>query len=250
MNKTDLTRAMRPKKGDPSGRPADQVSTGTGRWRGRLRRSRRAIVGVLLGVLFVGGLIYTDVEWDSQPIYGSVEAVPAMPVAVVFGAGVHNAVVDDRVLTAVDLYKAGKVRKLLMTGDNGRTGYDEPGAMRATAVAAGVPAQDVVCDFAGFRTYDSLYRARDIFGVHRAVLVTQRYHLPRALYLGRRLGLTVVGLDAAKHSYGSAQRWWDLREVAAVETAWLDVNLTHRRPKFLGPKEPLLEGSSDGSEPG
>lgn len=198
----------------------------------------------------LGAFVYAAVQRDRRPIYASAGAVPTMPAAIVFGAGVHNAVVDDRVLTAVELYKVGKVRKLLMTGDNGHEGYDEPTAMKETAVAAGVPAGDVVCDFAGFRTYDSLYRARDVFGVRRAVLVTQRYHLPRALYLGRRLGLTVVGLDAARHSYGSAQRWWDLREVVAVETAWVDVNVTHRRPKFLGPKEPLFGGPTDGREPG
>lgn len=219
-------------KGDRAGRP-DKGS------RTRGRRVGRWVLGAVSVAVVLGALVYADVQRDSRPIYGDVGAVPEMPVAVVFGAGIRNAVVDDRVVSAVALYKAGKVRKLLMKGDNGRAGYDEPTAMRDTAIAAGVPAGDVVCDYAGFRTYDSLYRAREIFGVHQAVLVTQRYHLPRALYLARRLGLTVVGLDAARHSYGSAQRWWDLSEVAAVETAWLDVNVRHRRPKFLGPKEPL-----------
>ena len=214
--------------------------------RSRVKRLRRWTLVAGLAALAAGALVYADVRRDARPIYTDAGAVPAMPVAVVFGAGIGNAVVHDRVLSAVDLYKAGKVRKLLMTGDNGRVGYDEPTAMKATAVAAGVPAANVVCDYAGFRTYDSLYRARDIFGVRQAVLVTQRYHLPRALYLGRRLGLDVVGLDAARHSYGSAQRWWDLREVVAVETAWLDVNVTHRRPKFLGPKEPLFGRPTDG----
>lgn len=212
----------------------------------RARRAGRFVLGGVSVALILGAFVYSSVERDSHPIYRSAGNVPAMPVAVVFGAGIRNEVIDDRVQTAVDLYKAGKVRKLLMTGDNGRVGYDEPTAMKATAVAAGVPASDVVCDFAGFRTYDSLYRAREIFGVHQAVLVTQRYHLPRALYLGRRLGLDVVGMDAARHSYGIAQRWWDLREVAAVEAAWLDVNVTHRPPKFLGPKEPMFGGPTHG----
>jgi SanA protein len=139
----------------------------------------------------------------------------------------------------VQLYKCGKVQKLLMTGDNSQLNYDEPEAMKAAAVAAGVPARDVVCDYAGFRTYDSLYRARDVFDVHQAVLVTQAYHLPRAIFLARRLGLTVVGMDAALRDYGASQSWFNLRELAAVETAWLDV-LTHRKPKFLGKKEPLF----------
>lgn len=215
-------------------------------WVRCVRRVRRFAGLALLAATVLCVSVYAAVERDRVPIYTDACAVPVMPVAIVFGAGIHNAVVDDRVRTAVDLFKAGKVRKLLMTGDNGREGYDEPGAMRATAIAAGVPAGDVVCDYAGFRTYDSLYRAREIFGVRQAVLVTQRYHLPRALYLGRRMGLAVVGLDAARHSYGSAQTWWDLREVAAVETAWLDVNITHRRPKFLGPKEPLFSGTTNG----
>lgn len=183
--------------------------------------------------------IYADVHRDSMPIYQRAEDVPKMPVAIVFGAGVGTPVLKDRVHTAVMLYKAGRVQKLLMTGDNGQLNYDEPEAMKALAVAAGIPAADVVCDYAGFRTYDSIYRARDIFDVRSAVLVTQAYHLPRAIFLARRLGLTVVGLDAALRDYGEAQSWFNLRELAAVETAWLDV-LTHRKPRFLGKKEPLF----------
>ena len=183
--------------------------------------------------------MYADVERQGRPIYNNADTAPYMPVAIVFGAGIKNAVIDDRVQTGVSLYKAGRVRKILMTGDNGRIDYNEPDAMKVEAVAAGVSAGDIVCDYAGFRTYDSLYRARDIFGVSRAALVTQSYHLPRALFLARRLGISVIGVDAARHSYGSAQRWFSLREIAAVETAWLDADVFHRRPKFLGPREPI-----------
>jgi SanA protein len=125
-----------------------------------------------------------------------------------------------------------------MTGDNGHINYNEPMAMKRVAVADGVPAQDIACDFAGFRTYDSLYRARDIFDVQNAVLVTQRYHLPRAIFLAEKLGLKVVGVDAGRHSY-VRQSWYDLREIAAAEAAWLDV-ITARQPKYLGKKEPLF----------
>lgn len=221
-----------------------------GSQRERWRRGGRILLGVLGVAVASACLIYADVRREGRPVYLDVRAVPTMPVAIVFGAGIGNAVINDRVETGIALYKAGKVRKLLMTGDNGRVGYDEPGAMKAQAVTAGVPTEDVVCDYAGFRTYDSLYRARDVFGVHRAVLVTQGYHLPRALFLARRLGLTTVGMDAARHSYGGAQRWWDLREIGAVETAWLDVSLRHRRPKFLGPKEPLFGRSANDAKPG
>ena len=127
---------------------------------------------------------------------------------------------------------------MLLTGDNSRDDYNEPEQMREMALADGVPDKDIVVDDAGFRTYDSLYRARDIFGVHQAILVTQRYHLPRALFLGRHLGMNVVGMDATRRSY-VGQSWFNVREVLAVETAWLDIN-THRRPKFLGRREPIF----------
>ncbi len=199
---------------------------------------KRSIAAAAALAALMGFAVYQNVQSAGTPIYYAAKDAPVLPVAIVFGAGLDNPVIDDRVQAGVDLYKAGKVRALLLTGDNGRVGYDEPGAMRDRAVAAGVPARAIACDDAGFRTYDSLYRARAIFGVRRAILVTQKYHLPRALYLGRQLGMSVVGIDAARHSYGSAQRWFSLREVAADEAAWWDVHL-HRRPKFLGPREAL-----------
>lgn len=183
--------------------------------------------------------VYYQVEGHDDVIYSKVEDVPVTPAAIVFGAGIDSPEVHDRVRTACALYKEGKVSKLLMTGDNGHITYNEPEAMRQEAIRLGVPADNVVCDYAGFRTYDSIYRAREIFGLDKAVLVTQRYHLPRAIYLARSLGLDVVGFDASKQSYGSIQTWYDLREVGAAQAAWLDV-VTGRKPKFLGKKEPLF----------
>ena len=202
------------------------------------RRCQRRVVWGLLITLGLGlALIFLNVHSYGRLTCPSVAAAPAKPVAIVFGA--VSIVVTDRVATGVELYKAGKVRKLLLTGDNSRDGYNEPAAMRQEALAMGVPAQDIVCDYAGFRTYDSLYRARDIFGVRSAILVTQGYHLPRALFLGRKLGLDVVGVDAAKRTYGG-ELGFDLREVAATEVAWVQATVTHPRPKFLGKPEPLF----------
>jgi SanA protein len=188
--------------------------------------------------LLAMALIYWTVEGNQHGIFSKVDDVPAMPAAIVFGAGIDSTEMKDRVATAVALYKSGKVQKLLMTGDNGHINYNEPMAMKRVAIADGVPDQDIACDFAGFRTYDSLYRARDIFDVQNAVLVTQRYHLPRAIFLAEKLGLKVVGVDAGRHSY-VRQSWYDLREIAAAEAAWLDV-ITARQPKYLGKKEPLF----------
>lgn len=191
---------------------------------------------VLAILVLTGSLIYLDIRQQGGPVYHAVSEVPEAPVAIVFGAGIGSKVLADRVETAVDLYKSGKVRKILMTGDNAHLDYDEPNAMRSRAVACGVRNADIACDYAGFRTYDSLYRARNIFDVTEAVLVTQAFHQPRAIYIAKHLGISVVGIDATRHSYGIEQCLFDLREVAATEAAWLDV-LTRRKPRFLGKKE-------------
>ena len=199
----------------------------------------KAASSLIIFLLLAAFVIYQVVEGETRDIFSQLGDVPPMPCAIVFGAGIASPEVRDRVQTAVALYKEGKVKKLLMTGDNGHVNYNEPLAMRQEALELGVPAADVVCDYAGFRTYDSLYRARDIFKVEKAVLVTQRYHLPRAMYLARRLGLTVVGIGAGRDSYGSIQTWYDLREIGAAQAAWLDTTLG-RKPKYLGKVEPIF----------
>jgi len=207
------------------------------------RRRLRRVFGCLLLVLGLGSvLIFANVHRYGSLICPSVAAAPPRPVAIVFGAA--SDILTDRVATGVELYKSGKVHKLLLTGDNSRDDYNEPEAMRQQALALGVPAQDIVCDYAGFRTYDSLYRARAIFGVRSAILVTQGYHLPRALFLGRKLGLDVVGVDAAKRRY-PGQFGFDLREIAATEVAWIQATLTHPHPRFLGKPEPLFVQGRD-----
>ena len=198
---------------------------------------------LLAAMLVCAGLIVGNVRRAGTPIYPDAAACPTRPVAIVFGAGYSprglSAMLQDRVQTGVDLYQAGKVRKLLMTGDNGHFGYNEPDVMKGYAVRQGVPAADVVCDYAGFRTYDSLYRARDIFGVRQAILVSQRYHLPRALFVARHLGLTVIGVAADRRVYREQTRD-NLREVFSVQKAWWDAYLLHPRPAYLGKPEPLL----------
>ena len=199
--------------------------------------TRKILFAVLAVPLIFSSLVLADVLSYRHLICASGSAAPIRPVAIVFGAA--GAVLTDRVQTGVELYKAGKVRKLLMTGDNSRDDYNEPDAMRSIALSLGVPSSDIVCDFAGFRTYDSLYRARDIFGVRYAILVTQGYHLPRALFLGQKLGLDVVGVDAAKRRY-AGQAGFNLREFAAIQVAWWQAVVTHPRPKYLGKPEASL----------
>lgn len=140
----------------------------------------------------------------------------------VLGAGVwgegENArashMLADRLETALALYEAGASGKLLMSGDHGREDYDEVNVMKAYAVDAGVPSADVFMDHAGFSTYESLYRARDVFQAKRVIIVTQEYHLYRALYVARALGLEAWGVAANLRPY-AGQGYYDLREILA-----------------------------------
>jgi SanA protein len=172
-------------------------------------------------------------------IYSGVVETPSMPVAIVFGAGywpsgrLSNALAD-RMETAIELYQMGKVNKLLLTGDNRFVDYNEPAVMAEYALARGVPGDDLVLDYAGRRTYDSCYRAGAIFGVKQAALVTQAFHLPRALLTCERLGLEVVGVVADRHRYARAP-WFSLRELMALVRAWLDLNLIHPLPVLGDP---------------
>ena len=175
---------------------------------------------------------------------------------IVLGAGywpggrLSNALAD-RMDMAIALYEAGKVNKLLLTGDNRFADYNEPAAMAAYAEARGVPREDLILDFAGRRTYDSCYRASAIFGAEQAILVTQEFHLPRALYTCNQLGLETVGVVADRRTYVRAT-WYQLRELFALTRAWLDLKLFRPVP-VLGDPIPVdwstREGSSVGGTP-
>lgn len=182
--------------------------------------------------------------WSARNRTYAVEDAPAQRVAIVFGAGLWRdgsptPVLRDRVATAAQLYFAGKVEKLLMSGDNRFVEYNEPAAMQAHALQLGVAAEDIVLDYAGRRTYDTCYRARDIFGVREAVLVTQGFHLPRALYTCNALGVTAIGVPADQRDYRKRSLvYWNLREVPATAVALWEVHVSRPRP-VLGNPEPI-----------
>ncbi len=174
----------------------------------------------------------------------SPEAAGMSPVAIVFGAGLRrdgsaSPVLRDRIATAAELYFSGKVQKILMSGDNRVVDYNEPGAMREYALSLGVPDEDIVLDFAGRRTYDTCYRARAVFGVANAILVTQGYHLPRALYTCNQLEVAAIGVPADRRSYSRrAVVYWNLRELPATLIAFWDLFVTRPLP-VLGDPEPI-----------
>lgn len=201
---------------------------------------RRLILAAALLALAPLALIGYVAAATSAARYDEVGRVPRERVALVFGAGVRrdgrlSPMLADRVDAAVALYQAGSTEKLLMTGDNSRPDYDEVTAMQRYAVARGVPAQDITLDYAGFSTYESCYRARAIFGVREAVVVTQRYHLPRAVYTCRALGVAASGLGTPDWDrYPATMPRYAAREALATLKALWDVHVTRPPPTFLG----------------
>jgi SanA protein len=195
----------------------------------------------LLG-FFLPRLLTTIYSWNRM--YQADQA-PASRVAIVFGAGLRRdgtptAILRDRVETGVKLYLAGKVEKLLMSGDNSVEYYNEPEAMRQYALSFGVPSEDIVLDYAGRRTYDTCFRAKAIFRVENALLVTQKFHLPRALFLCNALGIKASGVEANNLSYRrSSLLIWNIREQLATVTAFLDIYVDKPSP-ILGLPEPIF----------
>ncbi len=164
--------------------------------------------------------------------------IPGGRTAIIFGAavrgGVPSAVLRDRLDAAIQLYREGRVTHLLMSGDGRADDYDEPTVMARYAVAQGVPEQAITRDRLGLRTYDTCYRGRVIYGLERVVLVTQRFHLPRAMLTCELLGLDVLGLAADRRVYRSAH-WYELRELAALIVAGWDVLVRPLPGGGLGP---------------
>lgn len=171
--------------------------------------------------------------------------VPSRRAVIVFGAGLWRdgsptPVLRDRVKTAVNLYLAGKVEKILMSGDNRVAEYNEPVAMRDLALSLGVPEDDIVLDYAGRRTYDTCFRAKEIFGLTEAILVTQSFHITRALYTCNQLGIDALGVSAKNQVFRkSSLIYWNLRESLATMAAIWDVHISHPIP-VLGDLEPIF----------
>lgn len=179
-------------------------------------------------------------------MYSDVNGIPKKQVALVLGARVYASgkmadTLLDREKTAFALYEAKKVEKILVSGDHGRKDYDEVNAMKNYLLMRGVPARDIFLDHAGFDTYDSVYRAKNIFDVSSMIIVTQDFHLPRALYIATSLGLDAVGMKADLRQYVAAA-YNDRREVFARVKAFFDVTF-HMPSKFLGEPIPITGDS-------
>jgi SanA protein len=194
--------------------------------------------------------VHQYVLWSVSDAIFSVAAAPTRDVILVLGASVRvdgrpSPMLAERLRAAATLYHAGKGQKILVSGDHGAEDYDEVGPMARVLEAAGVPSRDILLDHAGFRTLDSVYRARRVFGVESMLVVTNPFHVSRAVFLGRHAGIDTAGVGA---DYGVSYSTWThvrhrTREVLARILAFADVFVLGTAPGRLGP---AIEWRSDG----
>ncbi|MDA0185012.1 YdcF family protein [Solirubrobacter phytolaccae] len=205
-----------------------------------MRRVLAIAVLLLAAVLVVPNAV---VLLGGKGVADEPKEVPRAQAALVLGAqvmpnGAPSSMLSDRITAAAELYKAGRVDKLLLSGDHGRKQYDEVGTMRDILLKQGIPAEDIFTDHAGFDTWDSAQRAKRVFAAHSVVVVTQKFHMARALYDARKAGLDATGYAADKRDYGRVMPRLRVREAAARVKTVGDA-VTGAEPHFLGPVIPI-----------
>jgi len=204
-----------------------------------------------IGIILIGGIVfvtYTNATINHNPksfIFDDVDKIGEHKVGLVLGTsektvgGGANPFFVNRIEAATKLYQAGKIKKILVSGDNAEVSYNEPKAMQIALLDKGIPKEDIVLDYAGFRTLDSVIRARDVFGQNDLIIISQEFHIKRAVYIARTLGIDAQGFVAQ----GVLMRFnarTQVREILARTQAWTDVHILNRQPKFLGEKEEII----------
>jgi len=204
-----------------------------------------AVLALLAGIVGISALAVVNerVEAVAKAYITDAGHAPEAEAILVLGARVYSEtrvspMLNDRLEAGLALYEAGKAPKIIVSGDNGQEEYDEVNAMKRFLVDRGVPPEDIFMDHAGFSTYESLYRARAIFGVKKAIVVTQGYHLTRAVYVGRALGVEAYGVASDPREYAGAERY-EAREKLARAKDFLLVHTTRPEPTYLGEAYPI-----------
>ncbi len=243
-------RTERKKKNTPP-KTAEKAETPKGR---RLRRALLTCVILCLAAAIMAAVAVFSVSSamvastrDRVLSVAEAEKLGEIDCILVLGAGVRDDgspsdMLYDRVSTGISLFNGGTSGRLLMSGDHGRADYDEVNVMKGLAVETGIDPDAVFCDHAGFSTYESLYRARDIFGARRVIIVSQEYHLYRAIYIARQLGIEAYGVSADLRSY-RGQTYRDLREELARFKDFFTAQL-QPPPTYLGDSIPLSGSGS------
>lgn len=207
---------------------------------------RLALLCICFGIAFLMITNHMVTKATENRIYETLETVPKVKVAIIFGAGINgdqpSKYLKDRLDAGIKLYKNDQVDKLLLSGDNGRDEHDEITVMKLYCYEHGVDSNKIYLDYAGFDSYSTLYRAKHIFKVDSAILVTQKYHLNRCIYIGNKLGVTSYGYSADEGEYRGYQ-YYAFREKLSITKATIDV-LRNRKPKYLG-DEVDINGTSN-----
>lgn len=196
---------------------------------------------LLAAAVFVPNFIVVNKTESNISTLEESEKLTDIDCAVILGAGVRDGkptpMLKDRLLTGIEIYKSGAAKKLIMSGDHGSEDYDEVNIMKSFAVDIGVPDSDIFMDHAGFSTYDTIYRAKEIFEADSIIIVSQEYHLYRALYIAERLGVKAVGVSADLNTYrGQTKR--ELREILARDKDFFKC-IIKPNPTYLGEKIPV-----------
>lgn len=219
----------------------------------KLTKRKKRVLLVICGVTFITVAspfiinVYVKYSVKSRLITVEEAAELKADCILVLGCGLNqdgtpSPMLGDRLQVGTRLYEEGASARLLMSGDHGREDYDEVNAMKTYAVDRGIPSENIFMDHAGFSTYESIYRARDVFKAKKIILVSQKYHLYRGLYIARALGLDAYGVAADMQSY-AGQKYYETREVVARVKDFL-TSIFKPRPTFLGEAIPVNENGN------
>ncbi len=201
---------------------------------------------VLVGLIIIRLLII----FYAKPRTIDFQESPQSSLAIVFGAGLRKdgsptPVLRDRIVTAVELYKSGKIQKILMSGDSRSGSYSEPYSMAALAQEYGIPTEDIIFDFKGRSTFDTCFHAKELCAQEPILLVTQSFHLPRAIFICNQLGLKGIGVSADRRKYRlSSQIFWQIREIPATTAALWEV-LISKSHSILEKSKTFVEEKND-----
>lgn len=201
------------------------------------------VVLILLGTLAITILNFRIKQSTKAQTFSTLQGLPNAYTAIVLGASVKSngnlsVILRDRVESALFLYNEGKVKRFLLSGDNGSKNYNEPKAMKKYLIERGVPEDHIYLDYAGFDTYDTMYRSSAVFEVESAIVVTQEFHLARALYIANNLNLNYYGYTGDKRAYAH-EEYQARREFLANVKAYLELTLG-KKPTYLGSKIPIM----------
>lgn len=222
-------------------------------WSNKMHKTiKRIIIGMIIVILIVLGVLASInlfmVATTSKKILTAQQAkeLENVDCILVLGAGIWgenpSPMLEDRLLQGIELYQDGVSQKIIMSGDHGSDNYDEVNVMKRFAIERNVKSEDIFMDHAGFSTYDSMYRAKDVFEAKKIVIVTQKYHMHRALYVAEQLGLEAYGVNSDPRAY-TGQIMRDVREVLARDKDWVKC-MIKPKPTYLGEAIPV-SGNGD-----